>query len=350
MKHPILKSKNRILIYILLWIIPALIQFVLVYEAFPGKSRFILLGILIQNSTLAFMLLGAWYGLRYLNIETQKPAQFISNHLVYMLLIGLLWVMVSNFFDTVLIGNMANAYAQKVKAIKTFLGFFSYLLYVAYMYLDNYHTSFVDKINNEKKLYEILKESELNLLKSQMNPHFIFNSLNSISSLTLLDPTRAQEMIIKLSDFLRYTVNASQNQVVTLERELEMCRAYLDIEKVRFGNKISFNLEVAEEALVYKIPSMMLQTLFENAVKHGVHNSVNAETINFSASVLEGWLVLNMENSFDPDAAAVKGTKTGLANVKKRLGLIYGNQALMTAGANENKYIVNLNLPAIHEN
>ena len=83
---------------------------------------------------------------------------------------------------------------------------FSYLLFVAYIYLDASYASYLEKIENERRLYEILKESELNLLKSQMNPHFIFNSLNSISSLTMLDATRAQDMIIRLSDFLRYTV------------------------------------------------------------------------------------------------------------------------------------------------
>jgi len=345
MRHPILKDKNRALTYLFLWVMVALFQYFFVYRSFPGHVLLVLVTTLIQDFLLAIMYIGAWFGLRYINLETQKTLQFVANHLIYLVVIILLWLSMSNFFDQMLLRDILPEYRIKTQPIKSMLGIFSYLLLVSYIYLDAYYSSYMEKIHNERRLYEILKESELNLLKSQMNPHFIFNSLNSISSLTMLDATRAQEMIIRLSDFLRYTVNASQEQLVTLEKELEMCKAYLDIEKVRFGSKISFDFQVREETLSLKVPGMMLQTLFENAIKHGVYNSLGKESIHFESKPDGERLLITIRNSFDPDSLPKTGTKTGLKNVKNRLNLIYNGTAILHTHIEENTFTVTLNLP-----
>lgn len=344
MKHPILKDRNRFLTYLFLWLIATVFQYFYLYSDFNTKPLLVV-AIWLQNLTLAFIFLGAWFGLRYLNIETQRTAQFILNHFIYLIIITFIWISLSNLIDYLFLKESIVEYREKTKPLKVTIGVFSYLLFVAFIYLDAYYASYMEKIENERKLYEILKESELNLLKSQMNPHFIFNSLNSISSLTMLDATRAQDMIIKLSDFLRYTVNASKEQLVTLERELEMCRAYLDIEKVRFGSKISFDFNVLPETLQLLVPSMMLQTLFENAIKHGVYNSLGKESIHFESKVDGNHLLIFIINSFDPEAPQKVGTRTGLKNIKNRLNLIYDNAAFLNTTVENNTFTVKLNLP-----
>jgi two-component system LytT family sensor kinase len=349
MKHPILKDRNRFLTYLFLWLVVTVFQYFYLYSDFSTKS-FLPVAIWIQNLTLASIFVGAWFGMRYINIETQKPYQFVLNHFIYLIIIIVIWISLSNLIDFIFLKEVINEYREKTKPLKVTIGVFSYLLFVAYIYLDAYYASYLEKIENERRLYEILKESELNLLKSQMNPHFIFNSLNSISSLTMLDATRAQDMIIRLSDFLRYTVNASKEQLVTLERELEMCKAYLDIEKVRFGKKISFDFEVQEESLPLMVPSMMLQTLFENAIKHGVYSSLGKETIHFESKEENGRLTIEIKNSFDPDSQPKVGTKTGLINVKNRLNLIYDHTAILETQIADNTFTVKLNLPQKHEN
>lgn len=347
MKHPILKDRNRVLTYLFLWVMVSLFQYIFVYRGFPGHAVLILAATLIQNFLLAIMYIGAWFGLRYINLETQKTLTFIANHLIYLVVITLLWSGMSNFFDQMLLRDVMPDYRIRTRPVKSMLGIFSYLLLVAFIYLDAYYTSYMEKIENERKLYEILKESELNLLKSQMNPHFIFNSLNSISSLTMLDPIRAQEMIIRLSDFLRYTVTASRDQLVTLEKEIDMCRAYLDIEKVRFGSKINFTFEVDPDSLPLPVPGMILQTLFENAIKHGVYNSLGKESIHFESRLEKDRLILCIENSFDSSSQPKVGTGTGLTNVKNRLDLIYDRAAVFFTEVKGNRFIALLNLPSM---
>ncbi|MCD8538435.1 MAG: histidine kinase [Leadbetterella sp.] len=348
MRHPILKDRSRALTYLFLWVMVALFQYIFVYRGFPGHAVLVLAATLIQNFLLAIMYIGAWFGLRYINLETQKTLQFVANHLIYLIVITLLWLSLSDFFDQLLLRDILSDYRIRTRPVKSILGIFSYLLLISYIYLDAYYTSYMEKIENERKLYEILKESELNLLKSQMNPHFIFNSLNSISSLTMLDPIRAQEMIIRLSDFLRYTVTASRDQLVTLEKEIDMCRAYLDIEKVRFGSKISFTFRVDPNSLPLKVPGMILQTLFENAIKHGVYNSLVEECIHFESLLEKDRLILRIENSFDPSSQPRVGTGTGLKNVRNRLDLIYDRAALLSTEMQEKRFTATLNLPTAH--
>ena len=124
-----------------------------------------------------------------------------------------------------------------------------------------------------------------------------------------------------------------------------MCQAYLDIEKIRFGDKINVEITIEKPALEIEVPSMLLQTLFENAIKHGIYNSLNAENISFSAKIEENRLLMVLINSFDHFDKPKKGTQTGLKNIKERLRLIYGQYALFKTETVENKFSVTITLP-----
>jgi LytS/YehU family sensor histidine kinase len=192
---------------------------------------------------------------------------------------------------------------------------------------------------------EAKRKSELNALQAQINPHFLFNSLNSISSLTITDPEKARDMVIGLSDFMRYALSRKDEQPVTLQSELENLRLYLDIEKVRFGNRLSIEEHIDPGCLSAKIPVMLLQPLYENAIKHGVYESIEKVTIITSVSVSNGYIEMIISNNFDPEAAKVKGTGTGLLNLSRRLELLYGEKAIMKTEKQNNIFTIKIYIP-----
>jgi LytS/YehU family sensor histidine kinase len=204
------------------------------------------------------------------------------------------------------------------------------------------------KLKNEAQLNHLVKEAELNALKSQINPHFLFNSLNSISSLTMTSPEKAQEMVIKLSDFLRYSLSHDKNETTTLRRELENTERYLDIEKVRFGRRLRYQSNVPESCLDARLPNMILQPLFENAIKHGVYNSTEEVLVELRCAPNEDFLELHISNDFDPEATRPKGEGIGLKNIKNRLEILYKRTDLLEINFGKIEFEVILRIPKNH--
>jgi sensor histidine kinase YesM len=182
-----------------------------------------------------------------------------------------------------------------------------------------------EKKLTEERLRESLKQSELNLLKSQINPHFLFNSLNSASMLTLTAPERAHEMIVALSEYLRYSISGSHEKYSPFHLELENSRRYLGIEKIRFEDKLIVDFVVASDCSACLVPSMILQPLYENAIKHGVYEATGQVKVVTVAKVQEAFLLVEISNTFEPNVSAKKGAGLGIANVRGRLQMLYGN-------------------------
>jgi LytS/YehU family sensor histidine kinase len=228
-------------------------------------------------------------------------------------------------------------------------GLFYVMLCLAY-YLVVYNNNLQEKMIEGARLNELLKESELNMLRSQINPHFLFNSLNSISSLTISDPEKAREMLIKLSDFLRYSVSTNAAGFTSLEKEMTNIQRYLEIEKVRFGDKLIFGFKMEGNCKDNKIPAMLLQPLFENAIKHGVYESTEQVKIEMDCRYAGGCLEIEIWNDFEPGARARKGAGVGLKNIKERLRLLYKSDSLMKTSIEGHKYLVSLCLPDLNLN
>jgi two-component system LytT family sensor kinase len=346
MQNPFLKNRKVFFTYWLIWLILGLLSFMVMSLLINTNKLFLGVDIFIQNVLFAMMLIGFWYPIKFMNIETMKLPTLIFNHTLTYLTFTFLWVSATIFLLKLIFkGIEETQYLQNSLPYKFFFSFFGYPVFVISIYFMRYYNSFKEKKDIENKLNNAIKEAELTLLRNQMNPHFIFNSLNSISSLTIIDPEKAHDMVIKLSDFLRYTVGYGQLQKVSLKKEMEMCQAYLDIEKIRFGDKINVEITIEKPALEIEVPSMLLQTLFENAIKHGIYNSLNAENISFSAKIEENRLLMVLINSFDHFDKPKKGTQTGLKNIKERLRLIYGQYAIFKTETVENKFSVTINLP-----
>ncbi len=189
----------------------------------------------------------------------------------------------------------------------------------------------------ERKLEEqsrLLMEARLDALQRQINPHFLFNTMNSIASLIRSEPELAREMIVKLSRILR-TLLRERDAFVPLEEELAFTDDYLDIEVVRFGDKLQVVKEITEEALHLEVPSMLLQPLIENSIKHGLEPRLHGGTVTLRGRVADGQLLLEVEDdgvgisperAVEPGALASDGTGIGMRNVRERIQVLYGGR------------------------
>jgi LytS/YehU family sensor histidine kinase len=195
----------------------------------------------------------------------------------------------------------------------------------------------------------MLRDAELSMLRSQIRPHFLFNSLNSISSLTLSNPEAAQDMIIKLSEFMRHSLNLGTDTMNSLNDEMYHAGLYLDIERVRFSDRMKIEKQINMDCGEMMLPSMILQPLLENAVKHGVNTMLTSCIIALKADCNDTYLKVSISNNFDPDAVPRKGTGTGLSNVQKRMAAIFGRNDLLAFNAENEVFEVTLQIP-VHKN
>jgi hypothetical protein len=198
----------------------------------------------------------------------------------------------------------------------------------------------------EKETEKLMREAELSGLRQQFQPHFIFNSLNSISALAGTNPNLARKMIEQLSDFLRGTVKKESNLLVPLKEEFNHLELYLDIEKVRFGHRLITEVKADDAAMEMKLPSLLLQPVLENAIKFGLYDTIGEVVITVEAKVDQNYLVVEIKNPFDPASAVPKkGTGFGLNSIQRRLSLLFYRNDLLTTQQNENTFTTTIKIP-----
>ena len=226
----------------------------------------------------------------------------------------------------------------------------SFLLIGAMSLVSTLWYSQQDKAQNERRKIEaekLSREAALTALREQLQPHFLFNSLNSISALVVSQPAQARKMIFQLSDFLRGTIR-QDDQPTALKMELEHLQLYLDIEQVRFGHRLSTRINSEEACQETLIPPMILQPLVENAIKFGLYDTIEQITITIDCSIKDQMLKISVKNPFDPSTAVPqKGTGFGLSSVKKRLQLFYNRYDLLQVRTENNEFIATINIPQI---
>jgi hypothetical protein len=186
------------------------------------------------------------------------------------------------------------------------------------------------KLEKQRLTADVLaKEARLEGLRKQLNPHFLFNSLNSIRALIFEDAQKASEMVDRLASLLRYSLQSGSNEMVTLAEELVMTNEYLSIEKIRFEERLNVEMSISEDSRQALLPRMMLQTLVENAVKHGIERSVGGGTVTDAAFMQDGSLRLMVRNPGLLQADS-KSTQVGLKNAEQRLALLVGSGASLS--------------------
>lgn len=205
--------------------------------------------------------------------------------------------------------------------------------------------------SNKKKKEEnekMVRDAELYNLRQQLQPHFLFNSLNSIIALIGSKPKEARNMVFQLSDFLRGTMRKDEKQFSTVDEELGHLTLYLDIEKVRFGHRLSTVFQYEQNVLAAKIPVMILQPMVENAIKFGLYNITDDVTIKTSITLENNILTIEISNPFDMDQTnQKKGTGFGLTSIQRRMFLLFGRTDLLITKTQGTTFISILRIPQL---
>jgi two-component system, LytTR family, sensor kinase len=347
MKHPVLENRVRLIVWWLAWVFLAAGQSLLFYFAFGTFTNLGIIDSIVSLTIYSGIALSIWYPFSYFNTGERKTVTLISNTLIIGAISITLWAVMTKLVMTAVLPaqNDYQSYWDATLPYRIGTGVFIYGIIVLSYYLFVSLTNLSEKKAKEARLESLIKETELKLLRSQINPHFLFNSLNSISFLTISDPEKAREMVIKLSDFMRYALSKKDEQPVTLRSELENLRLYLEIEKVRFGDRLSIEENIDENCLETKMPVMTLQPLYENAVKHGVYESIELVRIKTDARIVDKHVRITISNNYDVTPSPKKGTGTGLMNVERRLELFFGNKASIKAEGESGVYTVTLYIP-----
>ncbi len=347
MLNPIITQRRHFLIYAAAFAIILMMHYIIL-RVFLGMPVDVSIADALVYTLLMFLLgIGAWYIVRHLTLSEQKYHLVLADHLVAGGVVVLLWLLGGSFLLKTIF-QQKQSYLEFLNLTlpwRFVYGIMMYALIVVIYYLIIYYRDYHEKVMQEAELKQAFKESELNLLKSQINPHFLFNSLNSINALIIADTEKAGEMIVELSEFLRHTVRVNENEYVTLREELENIDRYLSIEKIRFGDRLVIEKDVNEACLDRTIPNMILQPLYENAVKHGVNESTEEVTISTVCKSEASHTRISISNNYTPGNISRKGKGIGLDNVKKRLTLHFKQYDLMHIERSGNIFTVTLNIP-----
>ena len=339
--------KNYFAVYSLIWAAVIIIQALILYFLYGFDATLCLADSFVFNVLFALAGYTLWFVIRY-NLKNKTPGiETIWQHLLVAIIIIATWFTISYYTLNGLFKNNEDylLFLNKSTPWRIINGIFYYIVLVLIYYLILYYEDIQEKLKRETELQNLVKEAELDALKSQINPHFLFNSLNSVSSLTMMSPEKAQEMVIKLSNFLRYSLSGDRRSKTTLENEFNNLKRYLDIEKVRFGDRLRFIAEIPDACTDARIPSLILQPLIENAIKHGVYNSSEQVTIRLKCSRTEDFIIIEISNDYDPEAIRKKGEGIGLKNIRNRLKLIYQRGDLLHTGSNGKIFKAVLKIP-----
>lgn len=347
MLNPVLKNRKYTLGYFAGWLVLASVQLFISMSFYNRSFLPALTEGLIFNVLYAIIGIGIWYPVYYTDIEKNNILNFLINHLASAALAVGLWLWVGYMILSVIHqGNQENLdMFFKFIPARVGIGFLFYVLLVSNYYMLIYYQNFKEKLTRESELSALVKESELSSLKSQINPHFLFNSLNSISSLTMISPERAQDMVINLSEFLRYSLSNKKETLTTFENELRNIERYLKIEKIRFGKRLQVERKIDDHSKYCLLPGLILQPIMENAVKYGIYESTDESHIFIESRIIDNILEVKVSNDFDPDYMVKKGEGIGIRNVSSRLKIQYAREDLVKVSKTDRIFEITLRFP-----
>lgn len=344
--NPILRSPKNFFLYLFFWLLITALYVNLLNFGSDVDFYTSIIDSLVFNILLSGLGLSFWYTAKYIPFESNKLSKVVVSHLIGSVFATTIWLLLgyyivrSIFFST----EDYELFFFNTLSWRFLIGLLIYFLLTAFYYVTVYYTGFQERAIKESELKSLVTEAELRSLKFQINPHFIFNSLNSMSALTEIDPKKAKQMILKLADFLRYTLANNERQKNKLSEEIKNIRLYLDIEKIRFEDKFEFLEDVQAECEKMEIPNMILQPLFENAIKHAVYETLDKVLIKLHCKEQDSFLKIEVENDFEGESIK-KGAGVGLKNIAERLKLFYHQDNLMNVSKDDAKFKVTIFIP-----
>jgi len=351
MEHPVTANRISGLLY---WLFPVTIGIIqavfnIYYQILPVSIA------LTDGLTFALVLgilgVAIWYVVRYNDPEKSTAVQIFASHVAAAIVFTSFWILASGIIAKTLINSSSyDNYLNGLLAERGIGGliFYALLVFIYYIYVYNQHN--LEKQLKEAEWQDQVRKAQLSALKFQINPHFLFNSLNSVAALTLSNPEKAHEMVIALSEFMRYSLRNPKDDMVTLEVELRNIGLYLQIEKIRFGNNLQYRFDVEKACNHHLIPNLILQPIFENAIKYGVYESSVPSTIILEAKKLPESMEIRVINDFDAESVPAKGEGIGLVNINDRLRLLYGSSRLLTTERSQTRFSVIIDIPDVTEN
>jgi two-component system, LytTR family, sensor histidine kinase AlgZ len=346
--HPLIAGKGRLSLYLLAWIpLAFLVAYLLVMTTGLAWLEAVTFSLPL-TLLYALICLAPGYMCHALALGSTSILKILEYHSAAAAVAALTWIVAAKGLALALshyaFADLNQRFSPELPLLWG-IGALVYVLSVALHYLLLSVESSKEAETREQEALTLARESELKALKAQINPHFLFNSLNSISALATVDGQRARDMCIKLSDFLRTTLKLGEKERITLADELSLAKAYLEVEQVRFGTRLRVEIDADDSCDHCVVPSLVLQPLVENAVKHGIAGLVDGGTIRLVARCQDGYLQLKIENEFDPESPATSRHGLGLRNVHDRLRALYENRARLDTTATVDHFVVELELP-----
>lgn len=350
--HPILARGPRLALYLALWVLVS----ALLAPLIAGR-----LGLTWLQATLvslpvalvyAFVCLSAWYLARSLPLKTTGFWRILLTGLVASTLSSAVWLAAAGAWLSLLVARgwlPASARSDGYQSLIFGFGVLLYLLSLAVGYL---LVMFEDSRAADRRTLEVqvlARDAELRSLRSQLDPHFLFNCLHSISALTTADPPAARRMCLLLGEFLRETLALGSQSRITVARELKLVDRFLAVERIRFGDRLDVDLSADADAERCLVPPLLLQPLVENAITHGIAHLLDRGTIRIVASRTPARLSIVVENPCDPDRPRGTGAGVGLTNVRGRLRALYGAEAIVSSSEQGGVWRIELSVPATAE-
>ncbi|MBC7383977.1 MAG: histidine kinase [Bacteroidia bacterium] len=327
------------------WLLFVLLEYI-GYGNVYGYNQLLLLnvvinffaGVILTHLYRLFIIKTSWINL--------PVASLIPRAVLGIVFISILMTLLNIKLDRMTIPLMSQLPIDAILILNYLFTWCKYILFWALVYhLFQYWERSLEAEKVKYQLQATIKENQYQNLKTQLNPHFLFNSLNSIRTLVDVDPTISKEAITRLSNLLRSSLQMSKQRTVALKREIETVNDYLSIEKIRFDERLQIIINLSAETLDTQVPPMMLQTLVENAVKHGISKSKNGGQIIISSTRSKFFLNIEIINtgSLEP---TVSETGVGIANTLERLQILYDSRAHFSIENMEgNKVLTKINIP-----
>jgi len=349
--HPILSSRGRLLGYLLLWVtFGGLLAGIIAVtgEAYLQWAELFAIPLAVL---MGLQCLPCWYLVRGMSPEEVPTWRLVGTWLGTSFVLLSLWLAAATGWLRVLksLDRTPIADPGTLMPLLVFAGCVGVLIAILGLYSAAATERSRDAERRALELRAFAREAEMSFLRRQLDPHFLFNSLNSVAALIGSDATAARRMCLLMADFFRMSLKFSAQQTIALSDELTLVKTFLSIEQVRFGERLRYSLDVTEEAMAMRLPALLLQPLVENAVHHGIAHLLQGGEIKVSAKVRGTLLDIVVENSCDPDRPTSRSTGVGLANVRGRVESMYGIRARMDTENEADRFRVLLALPATSE-
>jgi Histidine kinase len=346
--HPILNHRGRLIGYLLLWVTFGALLGAVIAVTDEASLRWAELLAIPLAVLMGLQCLPCWYLVRSMAPSEVPAWRLVGTWLGTGAVLLSLWLTVAMLWNRVLkfTDLMPDVDAGTLIPLLVFAGCVGMVIAI----LGLYSAAAVERSREAERrtleLRALAREAEMGFLRRQLDPHFLFNSLNSVAALIGSDASAARRMCLLMADFFRKSLKFGAQQTIALADELTLIETFLAIEEVRFGDRLRRSVDVSAEAMQMRVPALLLQPLVENAVHHGIAHLLDGGEIKVSAKVRGSLLDIVVENSCDADRPVSRSTGLGLANVRGRVESMYGTRARMDVKNEPAIFRVLLALPA----